>query len=71
MPQLQQILELIKHPDRTNELVPPLQLPVILDVLIEHLAESSEFQQKYILQNLSPFEQERERLSLCQRSRSP
>jgi hypothetical protein len=37
IPQLQQIRELIRHPNRTNESVPLLQLQSILDKLVECL----------------------------------
>lgn len=42
IPQLHEISELIDNPDRTNEPVPALQLPIMLDTIIDYISKHPE-----------------------------
>ncbi|KAG9511818.1 hypothetical protein KCV07_g9906, partial [Aureobasidium melanogenum] len=42
IPQLNEINELIDNPDRTNESVPALQLPIMLDTIIDYISKHPE-----------------------------
>jgi hypothetical protein len=48
-PQLDEMSELIENPDRTNEAVPALQLPIMLDLIIDYISKYPEDHRLFVL----------------------